>query len=290
MAFGDGVAFGVGMKLARKPPGRTAPHAPAQAVAVDDRLLELEKRMEQLEHAPAPSEPEQHLEAEPAATAMDINQQAVDALMKAVEAALKEHAGQVERQIAQLEVRIAIELKSLQQQDHALASQMTGLRTELISLHREFADAVAAIVEEQVANQTELSTEKLDQTVATRVAAETERLTQAVASAVEEKSTALRAEINARSAEITDLRDRLKNSDQNVLEVILGMGELCRQVGERLHSAPPSQPTAETPSESEAPGTGVPGFAQHTGRSILQIPLLSSIVLTAAGLVALYFL
>jgi hypothetical protein len=63
-------------------------------------------------------------------------------------------------------------------------------------------------------------------------------------------------------------------------------------VGERLKQHPvPKESPADSDSPSDIPpSSGVPGFAQHSGRSVLQIPLLSSLALTGVGLYLLYFL
>jgi hypothetical protein len=267
VAFGDGVAFGVGVKLSQNAAKKTVPPT-SRAAPLAGRVAEIERRMERMEQA-AP--------LVPAAASVNFDQHALSALVTSFEARLEEHAAHLERQIAELEIRIALELKSLRQQDQSVNSGMTALRDQLFALHREFAEAVGAIVEEQVANQVE---------------AGVERLQQAVGTAVEEKLGALREQMESKASEVSALQERLQNSDRNVLEVILGMGELCRQVGERLSHQPKSK---ESPADADRPpdvssSAGVPGFAQHSGRNVLHIPLLSSLALTAVGLYLLYFL
>jgi chromosome segregation ATPase len=271
VAFGDGVAFGVGMKLTQEPSKKAGPSTARDLAPLEGRVSEIEKRMERMEHV------EQAAPTLPAAATMTFDQHALNALVTSFEARLEEHAGHAERLIAELELRLALEINSVRQQDQSLGSGMTALRDELTGLHREFAEAVGAIVEEQVATQVEAGVEKLQQ---------------AVAAAVEEKMAALREQIEAKSSEITTLQERLQESDRNVLEVILGMGELCRQVGERLKQHPvPKELTGDSDSPSDVPpSAGVPGFAQHSGRSVLQIPLLSSLAITGVGLYLLYFL
>jgi uncharacterized membrane protein YccC len=267
IAFGDGVAFGVGVKLAQNPSKKAAPSATSDPAPLAGRVAEIERRLEQMEQTSAEL---------PVSASMNFDQHALNALVSTFEARLEEHAGHVERQIAELEVRIALELKSMRHDDQSLDSAMTRLHDQMVALHREFAEAVGAIVESQVAAQVEAGVEKLQQTVA---------------AAVDEKMGALREQVEAKAAEIATLQDRLQESDRNVLEVILGMGEMCRQVGERLSH----QPKKEEPGDSSRPpemppSSGVPGFAQHSGRSVLHIPLLSSLAITAVGLYLLYFL
>jgi len=268
VAFGDGVAFGVGVKLSQNAARKAGPSASQHDVApLAGRIAEIEKRMERME---------QESPQLPAAASMNFDQHALNALVTSFEARLEEHASHVERQMAELEIRVALEIQSLRQQDQSLSSGMTALHDQFIALHREFAEAVGAIVEEQVAAQVEAGVEKLQQ---------------GVSAAVEEKLGALHEQIETKASEIAALQERLQVSDRNVLEVILGMGEMCRQVGERLSH----QPKKESPADADAPpemppSGGVPGFAQHSGRSVLHIPLLSSLALTAVGLYLLYFL
>lgn len=267
VAFGDGVAFGVGVKLAQEPRKKMLPAESRDMAPLAARLDEMEKRMERIEQAPAPI---------PAAASMTFDQHALNALVTSFEARLEEHAAHVERVMAEMEVQVALELKSMRQQHESAASGLKSLRDDLIGLHREFAEAVAAIVEEQVASQVETGVEKLQQ---------------AVGAAVDERLGSLREQVETKAAEIASLQERLQESDRNVLEVILGMGELCRQVGERLSHQPKKESDAEAASAPEIPSSsGVPGFAQHSGRGVLHVPLLSSLALTAIGLYLLYFL
>src|ERR1019366_5477381 len=88
VAFRDGLAFGVGMKLtqnAARQPG--APHTGATALA--DRFESLEQRMERLERTPI---------AAP---------KVIEAVVQAVDERLSDQAKQVERRLAGLEARIA---------------------------------------------------------------------------------------------------------------------------------------------------------------------------------------
>src|SRR5580692_8473547 len=120
VAFGDGVAFGVGIKLAqgsnRQP---SAAPAPAQAAlqlpaSVQERLDQLEHRLAGIENAPPPVIP-----AAPAPAPFD--QKVLEAVVNALDARLKEQSGQVERRLTELEAKIAIELKTLERQDHSIA-------------------------------------------------------------------------------------------------------------------------------------------------------------------------
>ena len=57
----------------------------------------------------------------------------------------------------------------------------------------------------------------------------------AAAAKVEEQLAPLRAEIQQKEQELSELRERLVESERSVLDVILAMGTLCRQAAERIN-------------------------------------------------------
>jgi flagellar motility protein MotE (MotC chaperone) len=97
-AFGDGLAFGVGMKLSQN----GASHR--------DRI------------AQAPAAP-------PPVAVAPFDRKVLESVVNAVDDRLKEHTGQLERRIAELETKIALELKSLSKQDEAVVSAVEEVRT-----------------------------------------------------------------------------------------------------------------------------------------------------------------
>ena len=350
VAFGDGLAFGVGVKLAQNAPGKTAALPEAE---VAGRLAEIERRMERAERVPG---------AVSATGAAGLDQQALEALVSALDARLKENAAYVDRRLADLQAKIALELKSLYQQDESLASatraemqsiqakfdeQVTGVRraigedsgvleAKVVSLHREFASAVANIVEEQVAGHMEAMQRTIQEQVAGAVESslaqrvsgivaaqiipiadqlrEEIRRTTALASVAEEKIESrlepLRDQIGARSREIAELRQRVTEKDGDLLEVILGLGDLCRRVGRKTSASPEPSENAASPTAAAAQVAGgpvgvpramaaeaaaesdseLPGFAQPKKSSgLLRIPLVSSLILTAGGFFLLHY-
>ena len=149
VAFGDGLAFGVGMKLTQAA-GRqlTAPRSSAPARSDPTPLAD---RVEQIEHNLKRIE---RVERAPVAGSGAVDQKVLEAIVNALEARLAEHSGQVERRLADQDARYAIELRSLDQQDHSIAKQAAddigALQKQMLDLHREFGEAVARIVAEQV--------------------------------------------------------------------------------------------------------------------------------------------
>jgi hypothetical protein len=330
VAFGDGLAFGVGMKLTQTGTGKSgaAPESPPA-----DRVSRIEQRLARLERAPASG-------------SLALDQGVLDALVAALEARLQESGAKVDRRLAELEIKLAADLTALRQQDQSLASgsetrleelglqvneQVQALRQkvnddrntlqgQVIALHREFAAAVADIVEEQVANQVE---QRVEEAVQTRMAALEEHLREEI-----------RQTSESQRLEMSDLRQRLTENDRNVLDVLLTMGEVFRQAAGRL-GAPPvpapleaPQPPAETPApaaevSSEPPAEDLPksqeaaaepqrippgsatsaeavagytdldlpGFAQpRKASAVFSIPLVSSFLVTALCVALLQYL
>ncbi len=185
-----------------------------------------------------------------------------------------------------------------------------AVQNRVIALHREFAAAVADIVQAQVAAQVE-----------ERVSVLTEqRLAELVRSQVAPIGEQIQAGLAARDAEIAELRRRLLESDRNVLELMLSTGEWFRQAAGRLSagSAPveaprevaePRPPAVETPPTApDAPpqppretangaalyrDSELPGFAQPRKAAAAagwSIPLVTSFLLTAGCVALLQYL
>jgi len=127
VAFGDGLAFGVGMKLTQNASRPTAGPEPEDST-LPGRLEEIERRLARVERTPAALPASG---AAPAPVQAQIDQKVLEAVVNALEARLKEHAGHVERRLAELEAKIAIELKALDRQDRAVEGRFEVLRQEL---------------------------------------------------------------------------------------------------------------------------------------------------------------
>jgi len=253
VAFGDGLAFGVGVKLTQAA-GRqlSAPRPRASGAASPPRTgpTPLTGGIEQIEQNPERIE---RVERTLATDTGAVDQKVLEAIIHALEARLAEHSGQVERRLTGLEARLAIELRSLDQQDHSIARHVSeeigALRRQMVGLHREFGDAVARIVSEQVGRQVEARAAVQEQSIAARVAIAVE-----VAMAPLEQR--LRAVVEQRDRKIDELWQRLTDTDRNVLELILGVGQICRQAAEKI--VPPVGP------QDRVAGTSSPGVRPST--------------------------
>ena len=253
VAFGDGLAFGVGMKLTQTAPGKSPAAAPSDQAA---RLARIEQRLERAERVPTAL-----------AGSPNLDPRVIEALTRSLEARLQEHAAVTDRRLAELDVHLSLELKSLREQDRSLATaseaglediqkhlderlrllaqqvkeDRAALQNQVIALHREFASAVADIVEEKVATQME---ERLGTLVE-------QRLSNLVREQLAPLEHELREEIRQASAakhrEIADLRQRVTESDRNVLDVLLSTGEVFRQAAGRLGAPAVASPELAPP-------------------------------------------
>ena len=302
VAFGDGLAFGVGMKLSQHNARPASPAAQSDIRLLAARLGQLEEHVKRIGAAPA---------------AASLDQKVLEAIVNAVEARLQEYSGQAERRLADMEARIAVELKSLDQQDQSvakrLAQDLAALQGQMLALNRGVTDAVGRIVSEQVAAQVAVRTAPLEgleerlardvavrtaplETLEERIAGEVksrvapldtldEKVVQAVASrtipleTIEER---IDARVNSQiAAEQADLEERLASgirsaiaaevsarmepAERNLRDLLGGITRLCQEAVARME--PPAGSAAETPpSETGAPGdsedNAVPGFAQ----------------------------
>jgi len=319
VAFGDGVAFGVGVKLAQGA-NRPADSAPAPAAApvlnaVTGRLEQIEQRLFSIEKTPP-------LVAAPEPAPFD--QKVLEAVVNALDARLKEQAGQVERRITELEAKLAIDLKALERQDSAIGAR---LQKRLEEVHGEYNEHVTAIRDavaqdmdilySQVAKTREESAETARETVKAglhevlgpsleeRIAA---AVTQLVSGQIEshvqsledrmhvhvleaaeraglaatvqttrldEEMAAVRAALAEKDHEIADLRQRITDADQSVLDLILAMGQMCRQVAERI-SGPAliaeSEPVNRSTPGGEPPADAAPPTATLSAPEAKEAP------------------
>jgi hypothetical protein len=281
VAFGDGLAFGVGVKLAQGPQRPAAGAPPAEVLPFAERLEQIEQRLSGIEHAPAPTAP-----AAPAPAPFD--QKVLEAVVNALDARLKEQAGQVERRLTELEAKIAIELKTLERQDHsivtglearltevhgqynehviairdAVAQDMDILYSQIAQLRQEFAagsgDAMESRIAAAVASQVEQRIEGLEARLHDKMLEAVNRAALQVASGatvrLDEQLAPIHAALAEKDREIAEMRQRMADGDQTVLDLILAMGQMCRQVAERISApAPAEAPVAETtPAEQPA--------------------------------------
>jgi hypothetical protein len=301
VAFGDGLAFGVGVTLTRNAARLAATRsATPELRPINDRIAEIEQRMERARAAgslPVAGAP--------------LNHRAADAVLKAIDGRFTELGGRIDRRLAELEVKVKTELGALDAQDHSLAAgvetrldvlrgeiteavaaqrqsidaDMRGLRAQMTAIHKEFAETLARLVDEQIAT-----------TIATRLQAVEEELRETV----REES-----RLSGQDQQIAELRQRVESQDRNLLSLVMALGHSCLEAAERVSPAespvpPPPPPAASgaggslTPEEirvEPAADPELPGFARARPRQPLwRIPIVSSFLAATGGLLLLHYL
>jgi hypothetical protein len=288
---------------------------PAEAPAPPDdhplagRLAEIEQRLARVEHAPAPS--------------AQLDHKVLEAIVGAVDAKLQEQSLKIDSRVAAVEARMALALDALRGQSTAGADsakarieevqgqfleQMLVLRTAVVDELNHFGEAVSTLITDQVSAEVSARANSLEQTIEARIGA---AAAAAVASSVEESLAPLRGEVEQKERELADIKNRLRESEHNVLDVILAIGQVCRQAAERISG--PSYPSPGAPSEAgDAPAppaptpiapappavetnssTGIapPAFTEAAAPGRLwRIPLVSSLLICTTGLVLLHYL
>jgi hypothetical protein len=139
----------------------------------------------------------------------------------------------------------------------------------MASARREFQESVAQMVAEQVSSQVRAGAAVMEESLHRRIPAAVEmavgaavpeavesavrravetavstaiesRLSAAVSAGTERLEQQLRTEVEQKDREIAELRQRLADTDTNVLELILGIGQICRQAAQKI--VPPVEP------------------------------------------------
>jgi hypothetical protein len=277
------------------------------------------------------------------------------ALGQVVQEQVEQHvAAQVTAQVAsQMQSRMpAIEQAIQQQVATALGAQLHPLEQQLreeirLAAGRAttlLASAADATVEERLApvhagfaalraemerntEHSEAAAEELLYALRSEVAAAHDAARQA-ALTIDEKIVPLRFELEQKSREIAEVRERVGETDRSVLDMILSIGVMCRQTAERIGPPPaPAAPPPSAPAEAaadaapprvlqagassappDADAAGEPGgsggssatgepceatpspkFAQSEN-PFWKIPLVSSFLLATGGLLLLHYL
>ncbi len=264
VAFGDGLAFGVGLTLTKNaariaatntphPQPEIAPLADATLTAIDSRFTEIGG---QIGRHLSELEDKIKRDLETLDARLDARLDAQDrSLSQAVEARIEALRGDVDG-----EIRL--------------------LRSQMVELHKEFAETLGRLVDEQI-----------ERTIQSRLQSLQEQLREA-----------FREETAAKDRQIEEFRARLDNQDRNVLELVLALGQSCLQAAERI------SPPAPTPASPPAPPSGangsssgslialegasdLPAFARPQARKpFWRIPMVSSFLFATTGLLALHYL
>jgi hypothetical protein len=211
VAFGDGLAFGVGMNLTQNAVRMAAGRVRPESQPLADRVAAIEQRIDRAKASgslPSPAE---------------------------LESRITQLTSHFERHIAEVEVKFKIQVESLHSRDRALAqeldAQMSAFRDHMIALHREFAETLSRLVEEQI-----------DAGVTARLAPMEDHLRQAVREEAQNAFTELAGE----------LERRLETRDRSVFNLMLTLGQTCMETAERMSPAAPAVENSPAPAEKMA--------------------------------------
>ncbi len=314
VAFGDGLAFGVGVTLTRNAARLAAIRsAPPEHRSLNQRIAEMEERTRRARAVIAP----------PAAAPPTIPSAAV-AAQAVLDGRFAELGGRIDRGLAELGSKIQGDLNFLDTQDHELAegvearidgmrreiadavaaqrqevdAEMRALRAQVTAVHKEFAETLSRIVDEQIAT-----------TVTARLQAVGEDLRETIREEIR---------LNSKDQQIAELRERIDSQERNVLDVVMALGQSCLRAMERIAPAEPPAPPASLPAqaaiavgtngaaseayaavaaelapaaETPAVDPALPAFARPLQRKPLwRIPIVSSFLLATGGLLLAHYL
>jgi hypothetical protein len=230
LAFGDGLAFGVGVKISENAAARIAP-ARTDLRTLSERLNEIESRIEKArQNHTLPSQ---------------FNQKVVEAVVAVVDARLREQSERFERRLeeeiaglrAEFGEQLALARKHAEDENHVLRGQMTAL-------HRQFAESLAKLVDEQIASTMELRLAPVETELREEIRTQATRAAGMAAAVVDEQ---VMERMQPVETAVTDLSRRLEENDRNTLELVLALGQLCLQTAERL-----SEPAVEIAQAAKA--------------------------------------
>jgi len=300
VAFGDGLAFGVGMTLTQKA-GRRGGLPQPETGTLPEHLEQLERRLAQAEKAPARLDPK-----------------VLETIVNALEARLRERDGQWADRLAGSAESITAAMRREGDEKIALVRQqnadlVTALRQDVVadlralegqavSLQQEIADAIPRTVEDQVAARLESRAGEIEERLRAEIRQSAAQATilavEALDSAIEPKLALLRGLLDERDHEIVELRQCLAASDRRSRDLLQALGEICHAAAERM-GPPPSgdaaddagQPAEPAPPATapEAPPEDPPRFAVEPAR-LWRIPLVSSLLIAGGCLLCLHWL
>jgi hypothetical protein len=282
VAFGDGLAFGAGMKLSQHTVRPVSSSAQADIRQLAARLAQLE---EQIKRVPVPM-----------AAVPSFDQKVLEAIVNAVEARLQEYSGQAERRLADVEARLAVELQSLDQQDQSVARRVAedvaALRDEMLALNRGMAETATRLIAEQVAART-APLNGLEERIADLIRSRlkpVESLDERIAEQVKAQLAAEQTSLEQRVEQAVALQ--MESAQQSLRELLGAIAKLCQEAAVRMEPSAVAPADPPPPAESASPDAednAVPGFAQaqKPGR-LWRVPLVSSMVVAVGGFLLMH--
>jgi hypothetical protein len=277
LAFGDGLAFGVGVKLSQDAAARLTP-ARADVRTLAERLSEIEQRIEKArQNHTLPGQ---------------FNQKLVEAVVSVVDAKLREQEDRFEQRLneeiaglrGEFSEQIAIARKRSEEENHVLRGQMTAL-------HRQFAESLGRLVDEQIAATIDVRLAPLETELRQEIREQAERVAGMAAVASDEH---VATRMQPIQEAVSDLSRRLQDNDRNTLELVLQLGQLCLHTAERLSVREPDLAVEKAPEPAQEPAlasaeTESPA-APDAAKLLWRIPIVSSFFMATGGLLLLHYL
>jgi hypothetical protein len=254
IAFADGLAFGVGVKLTQGAARRAGAPPQPDFSPITGRIAQMEQRVERIEHTPAA-----------VAAAPGFDQKVLEAVVNALDARLHEQAGQVEGRLREFEAQIAIELQSIHHQDDAIASSIE--------------QQVAAALEGQLRPLESLVATAVDATIEDRLA-----LLRAEAAERNREIADLRERLAENDRNVLDLILAIGQMCRQAAERIPVPG------APQAEPDAPAPEVSEEPAAASAPAPVEMGSTEAKPPARLwRVPLVSSFLLAAGGLLLLHY-
>jgi len=193
-AFGDGLVFGVSMHLTRDAVRVAANRTRPEMQSMESRVAAIEHRPERASrNGSAP----------------------------ALASGIANSTPQFERHISELEVKFQVQIDSLYERDRAVSlqldQQLNAFRDHVMVLHRDFAQTLSRLVDEQI-----------EAAVSARVGRVEEQLRQTVRDEIQLLTSALER--------------RLAERDAKVFELIHTLGQTCVETAGRMSPLSPDMP------------------------------------------------
>lgn len=263
MAFGDGLAFGVGMKVVQV----THKSGARMTSGVSHRI----------EPAGNPS-----VFASP-------DQQILEQITAALEARLSEQMSHVERRFAEAEARIALELRAVENRAGENAARLAGdgvardwdaLEERLRAECNSYVEKRIQAVEEKLRNEISLA--------GTRTAG---MLVQMIEKKVLDRIGEVEQSMIRQSGALRSLHEKSGEAERHFQELIAGFARLCQEAQTPLPETPPAEDENHVGGggSAEEPTTCHFATLEETGRTARnwRVPLVSFFI-AAAGLAVLF--
>ena len=327
VAFGDGLAFGVGLTLtnnATRPATPKTSHSQPDLHQLADRISQIEQRIDRGRFAgalPAPAGGTQQIA------------KVADAVLTAMDGRFGELDEQFERRLAALDARLKLELETLDARVRVQAESIEAgvdtqladvrsefnavlegqrvrleadgraLRSQMLQVHKEFAETLARLVDEQIENTIKARLQVIQEQMRESVREESLTAYASFGAGMEKlidmRLESLREERGSNGRQFAELRARLEGHEHNFNNLVAALRQSWMQAADRI--GPPVVPS-RTPNSNGGGGSSsgthiaaadidLPGFArQSSPRRLWRIPAASCFLLATTGLLALHYL